>query len=135
MSNGLRSWFVTSQTTLDGGRGGNVVLPAAVGQNLSTAVRGIDYDYDGLNDLNHVMPADCVSPVEEILCMWNLDAMFILQRPKLSPHKESIRDNLSLLLGADPSIVNLKAKTHEKVDSLGENRNIAAHTIVLMMKK
>ncbi|KAD2805878.1 hypothetical protein E3N88_39255 [Mikania micrantha] len=30
-------------------------LRAAVGQNLSTAVRGIDYDYDGLNDLNHVI--------------------------------------------------------------------------------
>ncbi|KAL8196255.1 hypothetical protein R6Q57_025255 [Mikania cordata] len=65
----------------------------------------------------------------------NLDATLILQRPKLSPHKEAIRDNLSLLLGADPSVVNLKAKTHEKVDSLGENRSIAAHTVVLLMKK
>jgi len=65
----------------------------------------------------------------------NLDATLILQRPKLSPHKEAIRSNLSLLLGADPSVVNLKAKTHEKVDSLGENRSIAAHTVVLLMKK
>ncbi|KVH91803.1 2-C-methyl-D-erythritol 2,4-cyclodiphosphate synthase, chloroplastic [Cynara cardunculus var. scolymus] len=65
----------------------------------------------------------------------NLDATLILQRPKLSPHKESIRANLSLLLGADPRVVNLKAKTHEKVDSLGENRSIAAHTVVLLMKK
>ena len=65
----------------------------------------------------------------------NLDATLILQRPKLSPLKESIRANLSELLGADPSVVNLKAKTHEKVDSLGENRSIAAHTVVLLMKK
>ncbi|KAE9452022.1 hypothetical protein C3L33_16075, partial [Rhododendron williamsianum] len=65
----------------------------------------------------------------------NLDATLILQRPKLSPHKEAIRANLSNLLGADPSVVNLKAKTHEKVDSLGENRSIAAHTVVLLMKK
>nr|AMB19709.1 2-c-methyl-d-erythritol 2,4-cyclodiphosphate synthase 1 [Taraxacum kok-saghyz] len=65
----------------------------------------------------------------------NLDATLILQRPKVSPHKEAIRANLSLLLGADPSVVNLKAKTHEKVDSLGENRSIAAHTVVLLMKK
>ncbi|KAK1356441.1 2-C-methyl-D-erythritol 2,4-cyclodiphosphate synthase [Heracleum sosnowskyi] len=65
----------------------------------------------------------------------NLDATLILQKPKLSPHKETIRNNLSLLLGADPSVVNLKAKTHEKVDSLGENRSIAAHTVVLLMKK
>ncbi|GKV23170.1 hypothetical protein SLEP1_g32933 [Rubroshorea leprosula] len=65
----------------------------------------------------------------------NLDATLILQRPKLSPHKEAIRANLSVLLGADPSIVNLKAKTHEKVDSLGENRSIAAHTVILLMRK
>ncbi|XP_077248244.1 isoprenoid F [Tasmannia lanceolata] len=65
----------------------------------------------------------------------NLDATLILQRPKLSPHKESIRANLCELLGADPSVVNLKAKTHEKVDSLGENRSIAAHTVVLLMRK
>ncbi|KAF2313356.1 hypothetical protein GH714_010544 [Hevea brasiliensis] len=65
----------------------------------------------------------------------NLDATLILQRPKLSPHKEAIRDNLCQLLGADPSVINLKAKTHEKVDSLGENRSIAAHTVVLLMKK
>ncbi|CAL5442614.1 unnamed protein product [Camellia sinensis] len=65
----------------------------------------------------------------------NLDATLILQRPKLSPHKEAIRANLSKLLGADSSVVNLKAKTHEKVDSLGENRSIAAHTVVLLMRK
>ncbi|XP_038877996.1 2-C-methyl-D-erythritol 2,4-cyclodiphosphate synthase, chloroplastic [Benincasa hispida] len=64
----------------------------------------------------------------------NLDATLILQRPKLSPHKEAIRANLSELLGVDPSVVNLKAKTHEKVDSLGENRSIAAHTVVLLMR-
>ncbi|KAK8680742.1 hypothetical protein V6N13_109681 [Hibiscus sabdariffa] len=65
----------------------------------------------------------------------NLDATLILQRPKLSPHKEVIKTKLSELLGADPSVVNLKAKTHEKVDSLGENRSIAAHTVVLLMRK
>ncbi|MQL96725.1 hypothetical protein Taro_029398 [Colocasia esculenta] len=65
----------------------------------------------------------------------NVDATLILQKPKLSPHKESIRANLCDLLGAHPSVVNIKAKTHEKVDSLGENRSIAAHTVVLLMRK
>ncbi|KAF3634619.1 2-C-methyl-D-erythritol 2,4-cyclodiphosphate synthase, chloroplastic [Capsicum annuum] len=64
----------------------------------------------------------------------NLYAILILQRPKLSPHKEAIRANLCKLLGADPSVVNLKAKTHEKVDSLGENRSITTHNVVLLMK-
>lgn len=65
----------------------------------------------------------------------NLDATLILQRPKLSPHKEEIRAKLCELLEADPSVINLKAKTHEKVDSLGENRSVAAHTVVLLMRQ
>ncbi len=36
------------------------------------------------------------------------------QRPKLSPVKDRIRDNLCALLEAHPSVINLKAKTHEK---------------------
>eukprot|EP00252_Welwitschia_mirabilis_P027647 TRINITY_DN9538_c0_g1_i2.p1 TRINITY_DN9538_c0_g1~~TRINITY_DN9538_c0_g1_i2.p1 ORF type:complete len:238 (+),score=31.12 TRINITY_DN9538_c0_g1_i2:86-799(+) len=65
----------------------------------------------------------------------NLDATLILQKPKISPHKEAIKANVSELLGSNPSVINIKAKTHEKVDSLGENRSVAAHTVVLLMKK
>ncbi|KAL1556862.1 2-C-methyl-D-erythritol 2,4-cyclodiphosphate synthase [Salvia divinorum] len=105
----------------------------------------------GLPDIGQIFPdtdpkwkgaASCVFVEEAVRLMHeagyelgNLDATLILQRPKLSPHKEAIRANLCKLLGADPSAVNLKAKTHEKVDSLGENRSIAAHTVVLLSRK
>ena len=65
----------------------------------------------------------------------NLDATIIAQRPKLSPHKEVIRDNVARLLQCDRRLVNIKAKTHEKVDSLGENRSIGCHCVVLLVKK
>lgn len=64
----------------------------------------------------------------------NIDCTIIAQKPKLSPHKETIRNNLCDILGADPSVVNIKAKTHEKVDSLGENRSIACEAVVLLLK-
>ncbi len=48
--------------------------------------------------------------------------------------KEAIRDNLCSMLSAHPSVINIKAKTHEKVDSLGENRSIACHTVVLLIR-
>jgi 2-C-methyl-D-erythritol 2,4-cyclodiphosphate synthase len=62
----------------------------------------------------------------------NLDVTVILQRPKLSPHKSAICDNLSRLLGCGRGQVNLKGKTHEKVDALGEGRAIACHAVVLL---
>lgn len=43
--------------------------------------------------------------------------------------------NLCALLEAHPSVINLKAKTHEKVDSIGEERSIACHTVVMLIKK
>ncbi|GAB4195456.1 MAG: 2-C-methyl-D-erythritol 2,4-cyclodiphosphate synthase [Phycisphaeraceae bacterium] len=62
----------------------------------------------------------------------NLDITVILQRPKLGPHKPAIRRNLAELLGCDPSRVNIKGKTHEGVDAIGENRAIACHVVVLL---
>lgn len=41
----------------------------------------------------------------------NLDATIILQRPKLSPHKPAINENLCRLLKAHPSTVNIKVRT------------------------
>ena len=64
----------------------------------------------------------------------NLDCTIILQRPKLSPHKPAIVANLCQILGAHPSVVNVKAKTHEKVDSMGEGRSVAVHAVVLLVK-
>ena len=64
----------------------------------------------------------------------NIDCTIIAQRPKISPHKPAIKANLAKLLGCPEDVVNVKAKTHEKVDSLGENRSIACHTVVLLMK-
>lgn len=62
----------------------------------------------------------------------NIDITIILQQPRLSPHKHAMRNNLAALLGCDVSQVNVKGKTHEKVDALGENRAIACHVVVLL---
>lgn len=62
----------------------------------------------------------------------NMDITVILQRPKLAPHKEAVRRNLAQLLGCGPERINIKGKTHEHVDALGENRAIACHAVVLL---
>ena len=64
----------------------------------------------------------------------NIDCTLIAQRPKISPHKEKIKKNLAKLLDVHESVVNVKAKTHEKVDSLGENRSIACHTVIMLIR-
>jgi len=62
----------------------------------------------------------------------NIDITIILQRPKLSPHKKAIKENLAGLLQCDLSCVNLKGKTHEHVDAIGEGKAIACHVVTLL---
>jgi 2-C-methyl-D-erythritol 2,4-cyclodiphosphate synthase len=65
----------------------------------------------------------------------NLDATVILEKPKLSPHKEQMRANLERVLGvAGQRGVNIKGKTHEQVDAVGEGRAVEVHCVVLLRK-
>jgi len=65
----------------------------------------------------------------------NVDVTVILQQPKLSPHKAKVRQNLANLLGCGVGQVNVKGKTHEKVDAVGEGRAIECHVVALLLKR
>ncbi|MEM7623960.1 MAG: 2-C-methyl-D-erythritol 2,4-cyclodiphosphate synthase, partial [Planctomycetota bacterium] len=62
----------------------------------------------------------------------NLDTTVILERPKLAPHIHAIRSRIAELLSVGTQSVNVKAKTHEKVDAIGENRAVETHAVVLL---
>ena len=69
---------------------------------------------------------------ERGLRVGNLDATVICERPKIGPAKAAIRANLARLLGCGEDRVNLKGKTHEKVDAVGEGRAIEVHVVTLL---
>ena len=62
----------------------------------------------------------------------NVDSTINLEKPKLRPHIEAMRENLARILEIDFSHVSIKAKTGEKVDAVGENRAIKAEAVVLL---
>jgi 2-C-methyl-D-erythritol 2,4-cyclodiphosphate synthase len=62
----------------------------------------------------------------------NLDITVICERPKLSAHKPQMIANIAGLLNCDESHVNLKGKTHEKVDAVGEGRAVEVHVVALL---
>jgi 2-C-methyl-D-erythritol 2,4-cyclodiphosphate synthase len=64
----------------------------------------------------------------------NVDATIILERPRISPVKDQMRENCARLLGVDVSQVNVKGKSHEKVDAVGEGRAIEAHVAALLVR-
>jgi 2-C-methyl-D-erythritol 2,4-cyclodiphosphate synthase len=64
----------------------------------------------------------------------NLDSIIGLERPKLRPHIEQIRENLARNLEIDISCVSVKAKTGEGVDAVGKRRAIKAEAVILLEK-
>lgn len=63
----------------------------------------------------------------------NLDVTVVLQRPKLAGHAEAMRASLAKRLGVGLERVSLKAKTHERVDAVGEGRAVSCQATLLVM--
>ncbi|MSR29099.1 MAG: 2-C-methyl-D-erythritol 2,4-cyclodiphosphate synthase [Phycisphaerales bacterium] len=62
----------------------------------------------------------------------NVDCTVICEEPKISPRREEIAANIARILGCQPSAINVKGKTHERVDAVGEGRAIEVHASALL---
>jgi 2-C-methyl-D-erythritol 2,4-cyclodiphosphate synthase len=65
----------------------------------------------------------------------NVDATVIAQAPKMAPHTSAMVANLAADLGIEPSRVNVKAKTAERLGAIGRGEGIAAEAIALLESK
>lgn len=65
----------------------------------------------------------------------NLDSTISLEKPKLRPYIDQMRQILAESLELEIDCVSVKAKTGEKIDAIGENRAIKAEVIILLEKK
>ena len=65
----------------------------------------------------------------------NIDATVLAQAPKLSPHKQQMRQNLADAAGLDVSQVSVKATTEEGLGWTGSSEGMAVHALALLTKK
>lgn len=63
-----------------------------------------------------------------------IDSTLLAQAPKLAPHLENMKKNLSVALGIDASQINIKATTEEGLGFTGNGDGIAAHAVCLLRK-
>jgi 2-C-methyl-D-erythritol 2,4-cyclodiphosphate synthase len=64
----------------------------------------------------------------------NVDANVMMERPKLRPHIDAMRENLAKVLNVDSGCVSIKAKTAEGMDAVGRGEAITAQAVVLLKK-
>ena len=62
----------------------------------------------------------------------NIDVTLILERPKVANFKPAMKENIVTLLKTTPGRVNIKARTHERVDSVGELRSLSCHVVLTL---
>jgi 2-C-methyl-D-erythritol 2,4-cyclodiphosphate synthase len=65
----------------------------------------------------------------------NVDANVMLERPKLRPHIEAMRESLAKILSVEVGCVSVKAKTGEGLDAVGRGEAVVAQAIVLLKPK
>jgi len=64
----------------------------------------------------------------------NIDSVIVAQEPNLSPFKKSMRQAVARFLEIQEDRVNIKAKTNEALDSIGQKEAIAAYVVVMINK-
>ena len=65
----------------------------------------------------------------------NVDLIVHAERPKLAAYKGQIKRSVADLLSIDFTDVNVKAKTNEGLDAVGEGRAIAATAVILIRRR
>lgn len=60
----------------------------------------------------------------------NIDITIICEAPKISPHRDAMRDNIAGILDLAPTRISIKATTTEKLGFTGRGEGIAAQAIV-----
>ncbi len=69
---------------------------------------------------------------ERHIAVVNIDATIIAQVPKMAPHIPAMRANIAADLGVHVDVVNIKAKTAEKLGFVGRGEGIVAEAVVLI---
>ena len=65
----------------------------------------------------------------------NIDTTIVAQQPKIGPHIESMTTNISEILKVDPTQINIKATTTERLGFTGREEGIAAYAVALLQTK
>lgn len=68
-------------------------------------------------------------------CISNIDCTIAMQRPKLRPHIDHMREVLASVIGIDVDRVSIKATTTEHLGFEGREEGVSAMAVALLIKE
>ena len=72
---------------------------------------------------------------EQNYAVVNIDSTLVLEAPKIMPHAEQMRANISEALGITPAQVSIKATTSEKLGVVGRKEGATAFAVALLNRE
>jgi len=64
----------------------------------------------------------------------NIDTVIVAQAPRLGPHLAAMQKKLAEAAGIGPDLINVKVKSGEGLDAVGEEKGMIAHAVCLIEK-
>ncbi len=90
-----------------------------------------DPQWKDMNSLD-MLEGVCAKLAERGLRLVNLDTVVVAQAPRLGTYLVEMSTRLAGVLQADPSLVNVKVKSHDSLGALGRQEGIAAQAVCLL---
>jgi 2-C-methyl-D-erythritol 2,4-cyclodiphosphate synthase len=104
----------------------------------------------GLGDIGQHFPdtderyrgADSIALLQEVMKLLageglqviNVDCTLVMERPKIAPYKQQIRQRLAQVLGLPERRVNVKASTGERIGFVGREEGVAALAVASVVE-
>lgn len=109
----------------------DALLGAAALGDLGTHFPDDDSDFKDIDSRNLLKKTQTLL-ADKGWKLVNADITIIAEGPKLAPHIDAMRANLSADLGVHQGAVSIKATTNEKMDAVGQKQGIAVHAVALI---
>jgi 2-C-methyl-D-erythritol 2,4-cyclodiphosphate synthase len=109
----------------------NAILGALGEGDLGRHFPDSDPRYKGANSLKLLTEVWKLAS-ERGFKLGNADVTIFAQKPRLAPHLDQMRLNLSRALGVDANLLNVKASSPEGLGALGRGDGMAAAAIVVL---
>ena len=127
---------IPHETGLLGHSDADVLLHAIMDSLLGAAALGdIGKHFpDTIDNFKGISSLELLKEVKTLLSnsgysIGNIDATIIAQRPKMAPHIQLMRENISKILDIDVDQVNIKATTEEGLGFTGTEEGISSQSI------
>jgi 2-C-methyl-D-erythritol 2,4-cyclodiphosphate synthase len=61
--------------------------------------------------------------------VFNVDVTVVTEKPKIAPYADAMRESLARVLGVATDAVSVKAKTNEKMDTVGRGKGLMVYAV------